>query len=90
MFTDLLTSKPPGDSDILPAWAVSAARDSSTAVYQHNACLKASRGSGGGAKGSTAKDSSEEEEVGRARRRKKGGKAKGGAKGEGGGAPKGG
>ena len=34
MFSDLLTSKPPGASDILPTWAISAARDGVKAGYQ--------------------------------------------------------
>ena len=43
MFADLLTSKPPGDSDILPTWALNAACDVSKALHQ-----QASRVRGGG------------------------------------------
>jgi len=40
MYQGLLTSRPPGSSDLLPDWAISAARDLSKAAYQEQQRVK--------------------------------------------------
>ena len=58
MFNELLTSKPPGDADILPGWSLAASRDASKQLHQQEARNRDGfRGNRGGYK----KDSSEED-----------------------------
>ena len=45
MYAELTTSKPPGDSDVLPDWALAAARDQSKALFQQH---QRAAGKGGG------------------------------------------
>ena len=73
MYQDLLTAKPPGQSDLMPDWAITSARDQSKAAF-----LEAGRVKGGNNKGGAVHES--DEEGGAPRRRKRGvPKAKAGA-----------
>ena len=66
MFQELLTSKPPGDSNILPDWAVTAGREQSRALYVQQGRCRNSRG-----RGADTGDSSDDDGAARRRRRAK-------------------
>ena len=75
MYADLITSKPPGEADILPSWAVAAARDSSKALHQQQQRLRTACH-----KGPSVSSGDEDHVPGGARERKKKKKAKAKAK----------
>ena len=65
MYKDMLTAKPPGQSDLMPAWAVAAARDSSKAAFQE------ARRVAGNRQGHLSSSDDDQEKKGGARRRRK-------------------
>ena len=65
MYQDILTSRPPGSSDLLPDWAISGARDLSKAAYQEQMRVK------GRAKAVDSDDEDQEKTGSRRRRRAK-------------------
>jgi len=74
MYAELITSKPPGESDVLPSWAVAAARDQSKALYQQAARVR------GGGKPTSGVLASDDEQTGPKQRKQRKAKAKGKAK----------
>ena len=68
MFDQLATATPPGASDVLPAWAITEARDAAKLTFQQDARTGKTKSN---KKKTDAGDTSEEEVGGKVRRRKR-------------------
>ena len=71
MYQLLLTSKPPGESDILPSWALDVARDQSKALWLQAGRVAGGRGAAAGARPAAGAHSGDDGEDGAGRRRRR-------------------